>query len=152
MPSKCNCQCIRVAPAKGQSLKTWNDSSINALIKAFTQVQTLKTAWESHRCQALIEVLPSESSESQPFVWWGSNHSMLGWSTFSAGAMFLQHHHAKTARKQSYCTCGILVLIKLLYMSRKKIGMISKTLPLPFSCCSTVTAIMPIKIRWFFVL
>lgn len=49
--------CIRVAPAKGQSLKIWDDSSIDALIEAFTQVQTLQTAWKSHRCQALIEVL-----------------------------------------------------------------------------------------------
>lgn len=110
-----NYQCIRVAPAKGQSLKIWDDSSIDALIEAFTQVQTLQTAWKSHRCQALIEVLRVNlnrlSGEDQTFGCWVEAFLQP----------FMQHHHAKTARRQqSYCTCGVLVLIKLLYMRVEK--------------------------------
>lgn len=109
-----NYQCIRVAPAKGQSLKIWDDSSIDALIEAFTQVQTLQTAWKSHRCQALIEVLRVNlnrlSGEDQTFGCWVEAFLQP----------FMQHHHAKTARQQSYCTCGVLVLIKLLYMRVEK--------------------------------
>lgn len=89
--------------------------------------------WQLHWCSDR-SIYPSanspdclEKSQMSSFDWspWVNLNRLSEDQTFGCWVEaflqpFMQHHHAKTARQQSYFTCGVLVLIKLLYMRVEK--------------------------------